>query len=221
MQIYKIINKINGKIYIGKDTSSRKFYLGSGKNIKSAIKKYGKENFYKIILEDNILSNKELCDLEKKYIKEYNSTDPSIGYNISTGGDGGDTLTHNINREAINKKISESLKGRIFTEEHIQKLKDNHNSKNPEVARKISDKLKNKPKSDEHKKKLAIAISDYNKKINRWKGNSNPMKQNKYIWYSNIETGACTRIKEGDMIPEGFIKGRHQITGNNNPMNKK
>jgi len=51
MEIYKTTNKINGKIYIGKDTTSNPQYLGSGKLIKRAILKYGVENFTKEILD--------------------------------------------------------------------------------------------------------------------------------------------------------------------------
>jgi hypothetical protein len=43
--VYKIINIINGKIYIGKHSSTdinRDSYLGSGIAIAKAIKKYGR-----------------------------------------------------------------------------------------------------------------------------------------------------------------------------------
>ena len=45
--IYKTSNLINNKIYIGKRQKSKfdKYYLGSGKKLKSAIQHYGKENF--------------------------------------------------------------------------------------------------------------------------------------------------------------------------------
>ena len=47
MEIYKITNLINNKIYIGKDTTSDPNYFGSGLLINRAFKKYGKENFTK------------------------------------------------------------------------------------------------------------------------------------------------------------------------------
>ncbi len=107
MEIYKITNTKNGKIYIGKDTTSNPSYFGSGKLIKRAINKYGIEFFLKEIIDktDNydILSEKE-----KYWINFYNSTDRDVGYNISKGGDGGDTLTNNPNIEIIRKKISKN-----------------------------------------------------------------------------------------------------------------
>jgi hypothetical protein len=49
--IYKITNLINQKIYIGKDSTNRKNYYGSGKAIKNAILKYGEDNFSKEIID--------------------------------------------------------------------------------------------------------------------------------------------------------------------------
>ena len=87
MYIYKTTNLINGKIYIGKsirtDQYSKENYMGSGTYIQMAFKKYGKENFKKEILE--YADNKEhLSNLESEYIREYNSADMSIGYNLIT-----------------------------------------------------------------------------------------------------------------------------------------
>jgi group I intron endonuclease len=92
MIIYKITNKLNGKIYIGQDKNNNPFYYGSGKKIQSAIKKYGKENFVKEILEDCVDEN-HMNEREVYWILFYNSQDRKTGYNISEGGKEGDRKT--------------------------------------------------------------------------------------------------------------------------------
>lgn len=88
MQIYKTINLINGKIYIGKQIRNNPNYIGSGIILKKAIEKYGKENFTKEILE-YCSSKEELNSREIFWIKKLDSRNPIKGYNISKGGDGG------------------------------------------------------------------------------------------------------------------------------------
>lgn len=72
MIIYKTTNLINGKIYIGQDSKNKNGYLGSGQNIKRAIKKYGKQNFKKEIIE-KCNSIDELNNREKYWINFYNT----------------------------------------------------------------------------------------------------------------------------------------------------
>lgn len=117
MQIYKITNLINNKIYIGKDTSSDPKYFGSGILINRAFEKYGRENFIKEILDEtddyNELSKKEIF-----WISIYKSTDRKVGYNISPGGDGGDTLSNHPDLDLIREKISKNnpKKGKTYEE---------------------------------------------------------------------------------------------------------
>ena len=105
--IYKTTNKINNKIYVGRDCKNNPYYFGSGIILKKSIKKYGKENFKKEIL-CKCKNINEAIKKEKYWIKKLNSFYPN-GYNISAGGDGGDVLSHNPNK----LKIIEKKKGHI------------------------------------------------------------------------------------------------------------
>lgn len=87
--IYKITNNINNKIYIGahQTTDLNDGYMGSGKCLLLAQKKYGLENFSKQILHvfDNAqdMYNMEAQLVNQKFISE------STNYNIKLGGYGG------------------------------------------------------------------------------------------------------------------------------------
>jgi group I intron endonuclease len=126
MIIYKTTNLINGKIYIGQDSKNRPQYLGSGVYLKKAIKKYGKNNFIKEILEDSI-STKDILNLREIYwIKKFNSIDSNIGYNLTKGGNG--SLGIKVSEEK-RKKISESLKGKPKSKLHKQRLSESQRGK--------------------------------------------------------------------------------------------
>ncbi len=108
--IYQIKNKINKKNYVGyhKSLNENDDYMGSGVLIKKAIKKYGKENFEKEILE---ICNEENWQAREIYwIKEIKSLYP-IGYNLMEGGQGGKLSFKYTLTEKQKKKISENTKG--------------------------------------------------------------------------------------------------------------
>jgi len=87
--IYLIKNTINGKTYIGKHKGiSNDNYMGSGKLIKEAYKKYGIENFSKEILFEGNVSLNEINEKEKYFIKKFRAIGKAE-YNILDGGDGG------------------------------------------------------------------------------------------------------------------------------------
>lgn len=88
-EIYKTTNLLTGKIYVGKDKRQRKSYLGSGTYLKRSLKKHGRENFVKEILE--ICDTEEILnEREEFWIRELDARNPEIGYNIQKGGRGGD-----------------------------------------------------------------------------------------------------------------------------------
>ena len=94
--IYKIINLVNQKAYVGFTSQSleRRWnrHLSSAKSgshcaIHGAIRKYGKENFKFELLECSEELEYCLHVLEPKLIKEHNTKVPN-GYNLTGGGDG-------------------------------------------------------------------------------------------------------------------------------------
>jgi group I intron endonuclease len=89
--IYLTTNKINGKKYIGmcKNTHREK-YIGSGKLLKQAIKKYGKENFDRVILQECETLD-ELSQSEIYWINFYNAVEDNNFYNLTSGGFGGNS----------------------------------------------------------------------------------------------------------------------------------
>lgn len=107
--IYKTTNLLNNKIYIGQHKSSQfdESYYGSGKLLKLSMKKNGIENFSVEVLEW-CHSEDELNEREVYYIDCFNSTNKSIGYNITQGGYGcrGYVFTDDV-RQAIGEKSRE------------------------------------------------------------------------------------------------------------------
>ena len=90
--VYLTTCKINNKKYIGMcshEKLDKEKYLGSGKYLKNAIKRYGKDNFIREILEE-CATKKELAQAEASWIAKYNATDNSEFYNLLAGGYGGD-----------------------------------------------------------------------------------------------------------------------------------
>ena len=92
--IYKHINSINGKAYIGQTVNPRTRFCPSNYNkqqvIWGAISKHGWDNFSTEILETIEADSREtlqelLNDAEIRYIAKHNTTLPN-GYNATTGG---------------------------------------------------------------------------------------------------------------------------------------
>lgn len=87
--VYKTTNNINNKIYIGQKKSDKFIpsYKGSGKLLRKAIEKYGKESF-NVEIVCWATSKKELDDQERYWIKKLNSRNSDVGYNLAEGGEG-------------------------------------------------------------------------------------------------------------------------------------
>ncbi len=106
--IYRITNLLDGKTYIGQHryTSQNDDYFGSGKYLRLAIKKHGRENFKKEILLSRIPDRKSADEAEIKYIK-LEREKGKAEYNITKGGEG----FRGHHRKDTKKRISASLMG--------------------------------------------------------------------------------------------------------------
>lgn len=128
--IYKITNKINGKIYIGKTIKSiqrrwnehlSEMKRSNDRPLYRAMNKYGIENFIIEELEE-VQSNKEALEREKFWIEFYDSY--YSGYNATLGGEGAITLDY----EAIysffkqNRKINDTARHFQIGEDSVSRV---------------------------------------------------------------------------------------------------
>lgn len=157
MVIYKTINLINNKFYIGKDSYNNPEYLGSGLLLNYAIKKYGRHNFKKEILE-YCLSIEELNNREMFWIQYYDATNKKIAYNLTDGGSGGDTNKYAKDREERIKKFVKATK--IFSKSKRGREIFRKNAKKMWARDGFREKMSNKMKGREilWKEKIAIGV---------------------------------------------------------------
>lgn len=141
--MYEIKNTINNKIYVGvhKTDDMDDGYMGSGKSIMTAIKKYGIDNFTKIILE--VFDNEEqMYSREKNYV-DLEFVERRDTYNLTVGGSGGSILQNRkswpkgkLHSKETKEKIRMSSMGRVHSDETLEKMSSNNWSKrNPEEQR--------------------------------------------------------------------------------------
>lgn len=119
-RIYLITNVVNSKKYVGQTIKSVEkrlkehfkaaFVENRSAIICSAIRKYGKDNFSIVCIQDNVAIN-DLDGAEQYWIKYYD-TFGKFGYNATTGGN-----QCRISDET-KLKISKALTGKKHTDEH-------------------------------------------------------------------------------------------------------
>lgn len=182
--IYQIKNLINQKIYVGKHQTENinDSYYGSGKAIKNAIKKYGKENFEKTILF--VFDNEEEMNKKEREIITEEFFLREDTYNLGIGGEGGPHFkgkTHkietiekvNCSEEYIDKRkktIKEKYesgdltpwnKGKQLSEETKQKMREAKLGKkriiSEEGRKSLSESLTGRKHSEETKQKMREA----------------------------------------------------------------
>lgn len=161
--IYKTTNLLNNMIYIGSHQTANlnDGYLGSGKYLKKAIKKYGKENFKFEILYF-FSSKEEMFSKEREIVNESFVKDP-LTYNLKVGGSGGNpgiigAFKGRKHTEETKEKIRHSaLNYRVTEETRIKISKNNWAKKDPNAHRQHMRKIAQMPRSEEHNKKVAEA----------------------------------------------------------------
>lgn len=199
--IYKITNKINGKIYIGssKDIPARwNHHINSlnrgdhhSKHFQRAWNKYGEDSFIFEQLE-SVISEEYLVEREQHYLDTLQPWKRRFGYNISP--------------------TAESCLGVTRSEETKQKLREINLGKkvSQETKKKISEGLKNSDKwreaitSDEFKEKMRLLNVGENNPM--W-GKTGPTGEDHHMWgkFGKLHHRArrilqCT--KSGELIKE-------------------
>jgi group I intron endonuclease len=154
--IYMIVNKITKDYYIGSAATNKFYarfsnhliYFRGSKIVKSAVKKYGLENFAFIILDlySNIVTkenNKELLDLEDRYLKLL-----LPNYNILTEAGSSFGYKHTeVDRLKMKDVFNDARREMIGSLNRGKRL-------SPETIEKMREKALNRPPmSDETKKK--------------------------------------------------------------------
>lgn len=210
MIIYKITNKINGKVYIGQTVQDLKerWYghcraVSNCTAIARAMKKYGKENFTieQIDKADNL---EDLNKKEMKWIFKLNSMNRSIGYNLTTGG------MNAIPSEETKQKmrgprphVSEKQKGRKLTLFTKAKMSQAHLGKvfSSTTREKLSKALTGIKRNKSTLKKL----SDAHKK--------QPIRciQTNQIYLSAVDAACDLKIKLGNIYE--VLKKRRKTVG--------
>ena len=118
--IYKIVNHINGKFYLGSSVnienrwSKHKSQLKNNRHeniyLQRAYNIHGISNFSIEVIE---LTLKEcIKTIEQKYLDELKPWDNSIGYNLSKTASGGDCISYHPNNNEFRQKQSKIQKER-------------------------------------------------------------------------------------------------------------
>lgn len=203
--MYRTTNLITNKFYIGVHSTYNLLdgYLGSGKRLKRAIKKYGKENF-KIEILEFFETRDEVLKREKEIVNEQLLNDSNC-MNLQPGGGGGFTK-------------EQSTKGAINANKKRKWLYQNDEEYRLKIRSYSIKNLKNRTWKDNfvwagktHTNETKKKIGEKNSQYQKGEGNS----QFGTCWINN--TIECKKIKREELnnwIKLGWKKGRKIDTKN-------
>jgi len=176
-------------------------YLGSGKRLRHSIRKYGKENHTKEILE--FLSTREELVIRESEIVNNILLEDVLCMNLKPGGQGGFISEEQQRHRSIcaNKKLNEKLKNdNIFKKNWVSKLKNglvnSHNNKKYNNLENYS--WLGKTHSEESKKKMSDS--------SKGQGSGVTNSQFGTCWVTNGVDNK--KINKGSVIPNGWWLGR-------------
>jgi hypothetical protein len=197
--VYKITNKINGKIYIGIHITDDidDGYMGSGSILKKAQQKYGIENFEKDYLHI-FDSADEMFEMESKLVNE-SFVSRNDTYNIRQGGIGSWDF---VNKNQLNNSGGQRywyknkiIKNPEYIETHSKKILKGQ----LDVGFKF-DTFTGKTHTEESKRKIGLANSE------NQTGNRNS--QYDTMWIYNETLKENKKIRKNEPIPIGWVRGR-------------
>lgn len=161
--IYITTNLINGKRYLGQKKFDRKWqeYLGSGSVFKSAVDKYGKENFSRNIIHV-CYSADELNVIEYELSVLFDVVKSPNWYNLVYGGG---TTAGMVVSEDTRAKLSEARRRNSiihpeFDEHHSKKMVEFY-EKHPEAKDRVSNMFQQLWQSPDFVTKMSQARKDY------------------------------------------------------------
>lgn len=206
--IYKTTNLINGKIYIGKHQTldPNDSYIGSGKHLNYAIKKYGRENFVKEVL--HIFDNEDDMNAKEKELVTEELLARDDVYNMCPGGQGGFGY---INSNYSILRIEGQVKANKARRKLLQNKLDNDIEFNKDFRNKLSigSKRGHAKRSNYNIDQLISESANAKRKQTFSKiGHSQGSKNSQYgsMWITNGDENK--KIKKEDLIPFGWHKGR-------------
>jgi hypothetical protein len=178
--------------YLREDRSP--YYIGKGKNNRAYNKSHTvnlPEDLSRIVFLAKELDESSAHALEKEYILKYGRVDNGTGI-LRNLTDGGEGTSGRIHDEKTKTKIKHKLAGRKRTKSSIQKQKEVMRGRTP-----------------------------WNKGL-KCDGTTRAAKPPNMTGYKWINNGTeQTKLAPTKELPEGWVYGRIDIKGANNPMRKK